>query len=100
MKSIVTTHLLTSVYFRQQLQDLSTKIKKTQPKLTQIVHSQLRTKVGFQFRHLPYLGIPDTIQTVLYRRVNFIGIALFVTTVIIEGLITPSHYEIISTQLN
>lgn len=52
-------------------------------------------RTRFQYRHLNYLALPPSINTVLYRRTHLISIALFIVLLILEPMTFPSLYNFI-----
>lgn len=53
------------------------------------------SRTRFQYRHLNYLALPESINTVLLRRTNLLSIFFFIVVLILEPLSFPSLYNFV-----
>jgi hypothetical protein len=60
---------------------------------------KLVNKSTFQFRHLNYLNLPDSIRLVLHRRVNLIAILSFMLCIILESFLHNDLYTFLDSLL-
>lgn len=99
IKSMTPKYLLTHLYLLTEVTPPIKQGKAKKKHSNDLRLQQFRVQTSFQFRHLTYLNIPDSIRVVLYRRVHFIGIALFVILLILGGLFVPNYYNIVDNWL-